>query len=320
MQEKQEGAGVKSYEFQYKEGSTGTWTRHGNVIETSDTSYRYTYGSLQDGRQYYIRVIVTDVAGNTGKSAKDAETGTSAPTPSANTNPFNLTTSAPTNLRTTSSLTIQANADDNEQTTLYYDLYWNGSSTVTQTKSGTKGTAVTFNAISGLNKRTSYSWRVTVRDGTGADCGKLEGSTVSAYTNCPGNDLWCSGVKYVTCSSCSGYGCVLNGYPLQVTGWDTSGILKTFANSCRITGCEATAVWQRNATIIYHSPGSTRSGIQRLYACEDHKGYLDRTAISAMSGSIYACSQCGATGGSNQQGCDHGYATQHGYCRMPVLQ
>ena len=152
-------------------------------------SKQYAYTGLNDGQTYWIRVVVTDNAGNAGKSAED-NSGTQIATPSANTNPYNLTTSAPTNLRTTTSLTITASATDNEQSTLYYDLYWNGSSTVTQTVSGTKGNTVTFTARTGLTKRTSYSWRIVVRDGVG---GQQNGAIKSAYTNCPGNDSGCLG-------------------------------------------------------------------------------------------------------------------------------
>ncbi len=129
------------------------------------------------------------VHGNMGKSAGDNEAGKSISTPSANTNPYNLTTSAPIYLRKPTSLTITASARDNEQTALYYDLYWNGSSTVTETKQGTRGNTVTFTARTGLTKRTSYSWRIVVRDGVG---GQQRGTTNSAYTNCPGNDSGCA--------------------------------------------------------------------------------------------------------------------------------
>ena len=139
------------------------------------------------------------VHGNVGKSSGDNEAGTPASTPSANTPPYNLTTSAPTNLRSTTSLTITASATDDEQTTLYYDLYWNGSSTVTETKSGTKGNTVTFTARTGLTKRTSYSWRIVVRDNAG---GQQSGSTTSAYTNCLGNDSNCVGYVETNCGRC----------------------------------------------------------------------------------------------------------------------
>ena len=143
-------------------------------------------------------MLVVDNAGNTGKSAED-NGGMQIATPSANTNPYNLTTSAPTNLRTTTSLTITACATDNEQSTLYYDLYWNGSSTVTQTVSGTKGNTVTFTARTGLTKRTSYFWRIVVRDGEG---GQFSGVNTTAFTNCPGNDSGCQGGGTVRCRYC----------------------------------------------------------------------------------------------------------------------
>ena len=155
---------------------------------TGDSSKQYTYTGLNDGQTYWIRVLVGDNAGNIGKSAED-NGGTQIATPSANTNPYNLTTSAPTNLRTTTSLTITASATDNEQTTLYYDLYWNGSSTVTQTVQGTRGNTVTFTAKTGLTKRTGYSWKIVVRDKVGG----TQNTSTRAYTNCPGNDSGCPG-------------------------------------------------------------------------------------------------------------------------------
>ena len=169
---------------------------------TGDLTKGCTYDGLQDGQTYYIRVVVTDNAGNQGKSAEDTEAGITIATPSANTSPYNLTTSAPTNLRSTTSLTITASATDNEQTTLYYDLYWNGSSTVTETKSETKGNTVTFTARTGLTKRTSYSWKIVVRDNAGGQKEEL----TSAYTNCQGNDLSCNGGGSRSCSNCAGKG------------------------------------------------------------------------------------------------------------------
>ncbi len=121
------------------------------------------------------------VHGNMGKSAGDSEAGKSISTPSANTNPYNLTTSAPIYLRKPTSLTITASARDNEQTTLYYDLYWNGSSKVMETQESTNGFSVTFTTIRELTEATRYTWRVVVRDGGG---GILKGSTQICYTNC----------------------------------------------------------------------------------------------------------------------------------------
>ena len=141
---------------------------------------------------------MTDNAGNTGKSAED-NGGMQIATPSANTNPYNLTTSAPTNLRTTTSLTITTSATDNEQTTLYYDLYWNGSSTVTQTVQATRGNTVTFTARTGLTKRTSYSWKIVVRDNAGG----FSTAQQKASTNCDGK-----GIKE-NCDNCKGIRCCL---------------------------------------------------------------------------------------------------------------
>ena len=165
---------------------------------TGDSSKQYTYTGLNDGQTYWIRVVVTDNAGNIGKSAED-NGGTQIATPSANTNPYNLTTSAPTNLRTTTSLTITASATDNEQTTLYYDLYWNGSSTVTQTVQGTRGNTVTFTARTGLKQASIYSWEIIVRDGNGGTNTEIS----DAYTNCAGNGT------QIYCSICLGFGAKL---------------------------------------------------------------------------------------------------------------
>ena len=236
---------------------------------TGDSSKQYTYTGLNDGQTYWIRVLVGDNAGNIGKSAED-NGGTQIATPSANTNPYNLTTSAPTNLRRTTSLTITASATDNEQTTLYYDLYWNGSSTVTQTVQGTRGSTVTFTARTGLTKRTSYSWRIVVRDGAG---GQQNGTSTSAYTNCPGNDSGClGGQQGEACQSCNGWGFVCPSCGRAMLRQNVVGICPTH-NGAYGTGpyCSVCLV-TRNTEAICNKCGSKLTGITSWRGSESGRG------------------------------------------------
>ena len=113
------GSGVKSYEFQYKSAG-GTWTRK-EVITATASSYTYTYTGMGDGKTVYIRVLVTDGAGNTGKSAEDSSNGTSAVIPSANTAPVVQTVMYVN--KTTNSITVTARATDAQNDALTYTLY-----------------------------------------------------------------------------------------------------------------------------------------------------------------------------------------------------
>ena len=91
------------------------------MATTGDLSKLYTYTGLNDGQTYWIRVLVGDNAGNTGKSAEDNELGINITTIVANTAP-KFTTQAWASGRSTSSLTISATATDSEQTSLIYTL------------------------------------------------------------------------------------------------------------------------------------------------------------------------------------------------------
>lgn len=177
-----EEAGVAKYRIEYKT-STGNWTL-GKEEESTATSKQITFGVPTYNTTYTLRAKVTDKAGNEGTS-----TGSySVTTQVANTKPYNLTTTAPSNNRTTYSLTITASATDDEQSTLYYDLYWNGSGAIKETKSATKDNPVTFTQITGLNMATYYSWKIVVRDNNGGSAEKAG----YAYTNCSGQTLSCS--------------------------------------------------------------------------------------------------------------------------------
>ena len=273
---------------------------------TRDSSKQYTYTGLSDGRTYYIRVLVTDNAGNVGKSAGDNEAGTPISTPSANTNPYNLTTSAPTNLRSTTILTITASATDNEQDTLYYDLYWNGSSTVTETKSGTKGTAVTFTARTGLTKRTIYSWRIVVRDGAG---GEQNGASTSAYTNCPGNDQSCVGYKSVTCSYCSGKG----SYGAMGT-WEGEIESSDITSVCQVVETGTDRVCNRTTTFRRKTSRSTVWISGYVYVCTDHRSILSKTESRLAAYFLPTrCEYCKGQG-SHKEACIHGYTISHKFC------
>ena len=263
---------------------------------TGDSSKQYTYTGLNDGQTYWIRVVVTDNAGNAGKSAED-NSGTQIATPSANTNPYNLTTSAPTNLRTTTSLTITASATDNEQNTLYYDLYWNGSSTVTQTVQGTRGSTVTFTARTGLTKRTSYSWRIVVRDNVG---GQQSGSTTSAYTNCPGNDIVCNNGKTESCTTCFGAGLKSNGKSyFKNMQWSGESVYSSTGYDCCVGGEGRVArAYARAYTASITEDGNYYEYNGWLYSCYNHVSLLNSLSCrDAMlgDGRWTSCSVCGGS-------------------------
>ncbi|MCI8397426.1 MAG: hypothetical protein HFJ52_07465, partial [Clostridia bacterium] len=113
------GSGVKSYEFQYKEVG-GSWTRKETITSTA-SSYTYTYTRMGDGKTVYIRVLVTDGAGNIGKSAEDSSNGISAVIPKANTAPVVQTVTYVN--KTTNSITVTARATDAQNDALTYTLY-----------------------------------------------------------------------------------------------------------------------------------------------------------------------------------------------------
>ena len=76
---------------------------------------------MGDGKTVYIRVIVTDGAGNIGKSAEDNSNGTSAVIPSANTAP--VVQEVKFSSKTTNSITVTAIAKDAQNDNLTYTLY-----------------------------------------------------------------------------------------------------------------------------------------------------------------------------------------------------
>ena len=117
---------------------------------------------MSDGKAYNLRVTVKDKAGHT----KTTDGNTTATTVVANTPPYNLSTNCSS--KTTTSMTISAVAYDNDTSaqTLTYKLYWGGSSTAMDTKTGTSGNTVTFATKTGLAEYTTqtYSWKVEVTD------------------------------------------------------------------------------------------------------------------------------------------------------------
>ncbi len=101
-------------------------------------------------------------------------------------------------------MTITARAYDNDSPaqTLTYKLYWNGSNTVYDTKTGTSGQSVTFKNVTGLREYTTqtYSWRVDISDGNGG----TTQANASGRTFCSGTTLTCTGpfVASKTCTTC----------------------------------------------------------------------------------------------------------------------
>ena len=72
-------SGIYSYEFQISTTSTttGFTTPEGETHTSTATSYPYTYSNLSDGTTYYLRVKVTDRAGNTRTSTAVTQKTTS---------------------------------------------------------------------------------------------------------------------------------------------------------------------------------------------------------------------------------------------------
>ena len=120
----------------------------------------------------------------------------------ANTPPYNLTTNCSS--KTTTSMTIQARAYDNDSPaqTLTYKLYWAGSSTAMDTKTGTSGNTVTFTTKTGLAEYTTqtYSWRVEVTDSKSNPIS----ATGTDRTYCSGKTNFCEGIRYRSCGYCYG--------------------------------------------------------------------------------------------------------------------
>ena len=116
---------------------------------------------MGDGKTVYIRVIVTDGAGNVGKSAEDSSNGTSAVIPKANKAPVvkNITYVS----KTTNSITVTAMATDADNDDLTYTIYTStNNSTWIQNETSSSvsaGTTVTLTA-SGLSKYTYYYVKV----------------------------------------------------------------------------------------------------------------------------------------------------------------
>ena len=186
------------YKFEYKEEG-GNW-QTGTQGNDTNGSKTVTFNVPKDNTTYKIRVTVTDGAGNTGTS-----TEVSIKTQLANTPPYSLTTNCSS--KTTTSMTIRARAYDNDSPaqTLTYKLYWGGSTTAMDTKTGTSGNYVTFTTKTGLAEYTTqtYSWRVEVTDGKSNPIS----ATGTDRTYCSGRTNYCNvGRPAGNCSSCNGTG------------------------------------------------------------------------------------------------------------------
>lgn len=103
-------------------------------------------------------------------------------------------------------MTIQAVAydDDSPIQILTYELYWNGNSSVYDTRTGTSGNPVAFKTVSGLQEYTTqtYSWRIEIRD----DHGGVTEANNTDRTYCSGTGSYCSGPARETCTICGGSG------------------------------------------------------------------------------------------------------------------
>ena len=258
---------------------------------TGDSSKQYTYTGLKDGQTYWIRVVVTDNAGNVGKSAED-NGGTQIATPSANTPPYNASTSCSS--KTTTSMTITARAYDNDSPiqTLTYKLYWNGSSSVYDTKTGTSGNSVTFNTVTGLREYTTqtYSWIVEINDGHGGST-RVYGS---GRTYCSGRTNSCI-VNGESCSNCkgTGFGCKSCGSAIVEIGWNETG------KHCGVCGNGLP-----NWGTVYRC---VRWCVSTGYFCEFNTSCREAALANVRS----TCSTCG---GSGKNTCEHGNTQTHYWC------
>ena len=236
---------------------------------------------------------MTDNAGNVSKSTGDTELGTSASTPSANTSPYSATTSCSS--KSTTSMTIIARAYDREQTSLSYTLYFNGS--YKQTLNGSSG--VTFNIVTGLSKRTNYSWYVVVSDGKGGSVTARNNS----YTNCPGNDSGCAGggIKG-SCQTCGGAGIICyKGHCLSEVAvsmcCSDCGQINTTRNLEVCETCKTFAILLQN---------------QVCGACG--KSTVEKPVGYTQAVRKY-CSVCNGTGGSKiETVCEHGMTDSAPHC------
>ena len=203
------GSGVRSYEFQYKTSTSGSWITK-EVVNSTESSYTYTYTEMGNDKTVYIRVLVTDGAENTGKSAEDNTNGTSVVIPRINTEPKLQIVGTPS--KTTESITVVAKATDDENDTLIYTLYVSTNNTNWGTAKAISGiteagTEVTLTANE-LKQYTDYYIKVTVEENATSpnlSAEKKYGSPTKVRTYCSGKGAVCT---YTTknCTNCNGYG------------------------------------------------------------------------------------------------------------------
>ncbi|MCI8397543.1 MAG: hypothetical protein HFJ52_08065, partial [Clostridia bacterium] len=187
------GSGVASYEFQYKTSTSGSWTRK-ELVTSTEPSYTYTYTGMGNGKTVYIRVLVTDGAGNIGKSAENSSNGTSAVIPSANTAP---TVTASFARKTINSIVINATGRDKEEGKLTYTLYVKTASGSWQSKATTTGSpnSQVILTANDLSVYTDYYYKVDVKDSGGLTGTTGQIGTIKTY--CPGKTI---------CSKCYAHG------------------------------------------------------------------------------------------------------------------
>lgn len=239
-----------------------------------------------------VYVIAYDNAGNSKQSNTISVTTNFTPsTPS-----LNLTN------KTTNSLQVQTRStDQNDGQTLTYTLYTGSSSsgpwTSKATTSATEGNYVTLTA-SGLSQYTYYYYYVKVSDGY-ASVDSSKSSRVRTY--CPGNTYYhnttyCSGRRYVSCSTCGGSGRI-----------HCPGSVVASGTTTRSCSCGGVATGTR-----YYCSTCGMSGFGGG-TCNKCGKYIAETYYNHGANAYITCTSCRGSGGSYYN-CTHGYSSAHYYC------
>ena len=188
-------------------------------------------------------------------------------------------------------MTIQARAYDNDSPaqTLTYKLYWAGSSTAMDTKTGTSGNTVTFTTKTGLAEYTTqtYSWRVEVTDS--------KSNPISANgtdrTYCSGKTIQCRDQKTINCTHCYGdkimLDCSGNNVPqCRLLRYSSS----TKCPDCGTTTGRAGLACETHFEVVYHDWGTVVNG----FPCANcGKDLFGRVASGYKLGKTINCPYCG---------------------------
>ena len=184
-----------TYKFYWSSNTTMPGSPTATSAATAaGTQVSFSRTGLGMNTTYYYRIDVTDGIDTTVGTVKSAKTNAN------NTPAFSGTPTGTVSNITT--ITVKAKATDADNDTITYKLYWgtsSGSLSLVNTKTGSTGTQITFDARSSLGNYTTYYWRVDISDAYG---GARTGTVYSTRTWC--KTTQCNGpfTTKVTCTRC----------------------------------------------------------------------------------------------------------------------